>query len=87
MLSYSVYNCLSNRVLLFLNNGVRFDIFAVLLCHLRTAKILLLKTSLSCALIASEAGRVQLTVPNLHRFHRRLLLPLMSTCHLNPHFD
>lgn len=61
MLSYSVYNCLSNRVLLFLNNGVRFDIFAVLRCHLRTPKILLLKTSLSCVLVTSEAGGVQLT--------------------------
>lgn len=48
MLSSSVYNCLSNLVLLFLNNGVRFDISAVLLCHLRTAKMLLLKTSLTC---------------------------------------
>jgi len=65
MLSYSVYNCLSNRMLLFMNNGVRFDIFAVLLCHLRTAKILLLKTSLSCMIVASKAGGVQLTY--LHR--------------------
>lgn len=58
MLSYSVYNCLSNRVLLFLNNGVRFDIFAVFLCHLRTAKMFLLKTSLSCVLIVSKVGEV-----------------------------
>lgn len=48
MLSSSVYNCLSNRALLFLNNGVRSDISAALLCHLRTAKMLLLEASLTC---------------------------------------
>lgn len=85
MLSYSVYNCLSNHTLLFLSNGVGFDIFfAALPCHLRTAKILLHETSLSCVLVASKAGGVRLAAVSLHGCCGWILLPLMPTCQLNP---